>query len=143
MSIVVPNTSEVLMLQFIVNMIGTDGNAAPAGGHRLLRVFTSNTTPNATTALTDLTEATTPTGYAPITLPGSSWTTVITNGGGLAVYSEQTFTFTTGVTLYGYYVTTIEASPRLLWSERFTNAPFLLPDGGGQIGVTPTFAMNN
>ena len=142
MSIVVPNTAECLMLQYITNMIGTDGGTAPSGGERCLHLFTNNITPNGTTALTDLTEATTP-GYAPVTLAGASWTTVITNGAGLAVYSQQIFTFTTGVTLYGYYVTTIGLSPQLLWVEVFTNAPWTLPDGGGQAGVTPQFSMSN
>jgi hypothetical protein len=131
------------MLQYITNMIGQDGGSAPSGGQRCLRLFTNNITPGDTTAINDLTEATTPTGYQPITLAGASWTTVITNGSGLAVYSQQIFTFTTGVTLYGYYVTTIGVSPQLLWVEVFTNTPWTLPDGGGQVGVTPQFAMNN
>ena len=141
MPIVVPNTAECLMLQYITNMIGQDGGAAPAGGQRVLRLFDNNLTPGPTTALTDIHESTAP-GYAPITLAGASWTTVITNGAGLAVYSQQIFTFTTGVTLYGYYVTTI-GTPKLLWVEVFTNAPFTLPDGGGQVGVSPQFSMTN
>jgi len=128
------------MLQYIVNMIGQDGGAAPAGGKRCLRLFTNDYTPTSTTDITDLTEAT---GYSPITLNGVSWTTVITNGAGMAVFSQQIFTFVTGVSLYGYYVTTIEVTPRLLWVERFTNAPFTLPPDGGQAGVTPQFSMSN
>ena len=39
MSLVVPNISDVLMLQYIVNMIAQDGGAAPSGGERLLKLF--------------------------------------------------------------------------------------------------------
>lgn len=142
MALVVPDIAEILMLQYIVNMIGQDGNAAPSGGHRLLRLFTNNLTPGESTVLGEVTEASGTTGYAPVTLVGSSWTTTQTNGTTTAVYSEQTFTFTTNVTIYGYYVTTIEGSPRLLWLERFSGAPFTLPEGGGQIGITPKLTLD-
>lgn len=137
MSIVVPDIAETLLLQYIVNMIGSDGNAAPAGGHRLLRLFTNNLTPAEATTQSTITEAVGATGYAPITLVGTQWTTTQLAGVTTAVYSEQTFTFTTAVTVYGYYVTTIEVSPRLLWLERFSGAPFQLPAGGGEIAITP------
>lgn len=143
MAIVVPNTAEVLMLQIILNMVGQDGGAAPSGGNRILRLFTSDTTPSGATVLAELTEPGGSTGYTPITLTGTSWTTTITNGYGLAFYSQRTFTFTTAVTAYGYYVTTAESTPQLLWVERFTDATYTLPDGGGEIGVTPRFTLTN
>lgn len=141
MSLVVPNIGDILMLQYIVNMIGQDGNAAPAGGQRLLRLFVNNQTPGKSDTLTTYTEAS-GAGYAPITLVGTSWTTVSTNGVNSAVYSQQVFSFTTAVTIYGYYVTTIGASPQLLWVERFSGAPFSLPAGGGQIAISPTLSLN-
>jgi len=141
MSLVVPNISNVLMLQYIVNMIGQDGAAAPAGGQRLLRLFTNNLTPGKSTVIADVTEATAP-GYVPYTMVGSSWTTTSNLGVNSAVYSEQTFAFTTGVTIYGYYVTTIEGTPRLLWVERFSTAPYTLPAGGGEIAISPRFTLN-
>lgn len=148
MSLVVPNNGsgaaagDVLMLQYIVNMIGQDGGAAPSGGERLLRLFTNNLTPGKNSVIADITEATAPTGYAPITLVGSSWTTTSSGGVNSAVYSRQIFPFTTGVTVYGYYVTTIEGTPRLLWVERFSTAPYTLPPDGGEIAVSPRFTLN-
>jgi hypothetical protein len=143
MSLVVPNISDVLMLQYIVNMIGQDGGAAPSGGQRLLRLFTNNLTPGKTTDLAaNITEATAPTGYVPYTMLGSGWTTTSSFGVNSAVYSEHTFSFTTGVTIYGYYVTTIEGTPRLLWVERFSTAPYTLPAGGGEIAISPRFTLN-
>lgn len=142
MALVVPNTADVLMLQYIVNMIGQDGGSAPSGGHRLLRLFTNNLTPGKTTALANITEASGATGYAPYTLVGSSWTTTSSGGVNAAVYSEHVFSFTTGVTVYGYYVTTIEGTPRLLWVERFSTAPYTLPAGGGEIAISPRITLN-
>lgn len=134
-SLVVSNQSELLMLQLLVNMIGQDGGAAPAGGNRLLKLFANDYTPDETTSLGNLTE-TTIAGYAVVTLVGSSWTTTHVTGVSTAVYSEQTFTFSTGATIYGYYVTTL-GTPALLWSQRFDGAPYALPNTGGQIGVAP------
>lgn len=119
-----------------------DGSAGPSGGHRLLRLFTNNLTPGESTTLSTVTEAVGATGYAPVTLAGSSWTTVQTNGTTTAVYSEQTFTFTTAVTIYGYYITSIEGTPKFLWIERFSGAPFTLPSGGGEIAISPRLSLD-
>lgn len=142
MSLLVPDIGEILMLQYLVNMISTDGTAAPASGQRLLRLFTNNLTPAESTTLATVTEALGASGYLPVTLVGSSWTTTQTSGTTTAVYSEQTFTFTTAVTVYGYYVTTIYGSPALLWLERFSGAPFILPAGGGQIAISPRISLD-
>ena len=142
MSLLVPDIGEILMLQYLVNMISTDGTAAPAKGERLLRLFTNNLTPAENTTLSTVTEALGASGYLPVTLVGSSWTTTQTAGTTTAVYSEQTFTFTTAVTVYGYYVTTIYGSPALLWLERFSGAPFILPAGGGQIAISPRISLD-
>lgn len=142
MSLLVPDIGEILMLQYLCNMISTDGTAAPANGQRLLRLFTNNLTPAESTTLATVTEALGASGYLPVTLVGSSWTTTQTAGTTTAVYSEQTFTFTTAVTVYGYYVTTIYGSPALLWLERFSGAPFILPAGGGQIAISPRISLD-
>jgi hypothetical protein len=142
MSLVVPNISDVLMLQYIVNMVGQDGGAAPSGGNRCLKLFTNNLTPGKSTDLTNITEATAPTGYVAHTMPGSGWTTTSVSGVNSATYSEHTFVFTTSATVYGYYVTTIEGTPKLLWLERFSTAPYTLPAGGGEIAITPRITLN-
>lgn len=139
MALVVPDTAEILMLQYLVNMLSTDGTAGPSGGHRLLRLFTNNATIDDSITFGGLTEATA-TGYTPFTLVGSSWTTTQSVGVTTAVYSEQTFTFTTGVTVYGYYVTNLGSS--LLWVEKFSGAPFTLPAGGGEIAITPKVTLD-
>lgn len=143
MALVTPNDGEILMLKYILNMIAQDGGTAPAGGHRLLRLFTNNLSPSETTALGDITEASGSTGYLPVTLTGSGWTISLLSGdAATGLYSEVAFPFTTRVTLYGYYVTTIEGTPKLLWLERFTNGPYTLVDTGGEVAVTPTFSLD-
>ena len=142
MSLLVPDVGEILMLQYLVNMLSTDGTAGPASGQRLLRLFTNNLTPVEATTLATITEAVGSTGYNPVTLVGSSWTTTQVGGTTTAVYSEQTFTFTTGVTVYGYYVTSIYGTPAVLWLERFSGAPVILPSGGGQIAISPRISLD-
>lgn len=141
MSLVVPDVAEILMLQYLVNMLATDGTAGPAGGQRVLRLYTNNPTVDDSITNSIITEAVGATGYAPITLVGSSWTTTQTNGTTTAVYSEQTFTFTTAVTVYGYYVTS-QTGGNLLWVEKFSGAPFQLPAGGGEIAITPKITLD-
>lgn len=141
MALVVPDVAEVLMLQYLVNMLSTDGTAGPAGGQRVLRLYTNNPTVDDSITTSVLTEAVGATGYAPITLVGSSWTTTQSVGVTTAVYSEQTFTFTTAVTVYGYYVTS-QTGGNLLWVEKFSGAPFQLPAGGGEIAITPKITLD-
>jgi hypothetical protein len=136
MSLVVPNTAEILMLKYIVNAAATDGTEpGPSGGNRILRLYSNNITPSNTTVLGGITE-TTAAGYTPITLTGSSWTISTSAGVTTASYAQQTFSFTTGVSIYGYYVTTQGGSPQLLWAERFTASPYVLPSGGGEIEIS-------
>lgn len=133
MALVVPDQlGEILLLQYIVGMVNAD--------NPVLHLYANDIVPSDTTIKTDLTEITTLTGYAPITLLSANWTTVQSSGITSAVYSEQTFTFTTDATAYGYFVT--NQSNQLLWLERFTGAPFEIPDGGGTISVTAKLTLS-
>ena len=140
MALVVPNTGDVLLLKYIVNQLSQDGGAGPVGGERVLRLFSNNLVPAKSTVLSDITE-TTLTGYTAVTLAGANWTVYTSTAGtNSAVYSEQTFSFSTSVTIYGYYVT--DLSSNLLWVERFSTAPFTLPAGGGEIAITPRITLD-
>lgn len=142
MALVVPNTADVLMLKYIVNQLKQDGTAGDPGGERILKLYSNNYSPAKSTVIGDLTEAGTA-GYSEITVTGANWTvSTSTAGTNAAVYSEQTFTFTTSATIYGYYITTSEMTPSLLWVERFSTAPFTLPAGGGEIAITPRITLN-
>jgi hypothetical protein len=133
MALVCPDVwGEILLLQYIVGMVNAD--------NPVLHLYANDVVPSDTTISADLTEVPTSTGYAAITLLSSNWTTVQSSGVTTAVYSEQTFTFTTDATAYGYYVT--NQSNQLLWLERFSGAPFDIPDGGGTISVTAKLTLS-
>jgi hypothetical protein len=140
MALVVPNSGDLLMLQYVIGQIDLEGNPTPVGNERILHLFTNNYVPEKVTEIDDLTEASED-GYATLTLNGDDWTveTVPTNVN-RAIYAEQIFTFTEAVTVYGYFVTTSDGD--LLWAERLSNGPYTLPAGGGQIGVTPKLTFN-
>lgn len=141
MSLIVPNTAEVLMLKYILNNLTTDGTSPTANGNRVLRLFTNNVVPTNTTTLAGLTEAT-EAGYAAITLTGASWAVATSGGITTASYAKQTFYFTTSVSVFGYYVTTAGGSPELLWAERFPSAPFSFLSSGGEIDITPKVSLD-
>jgi hypothetical protein len=133
MALVCPDVwGEILLLQYIVGMVNAD--------NPVLHLYANDITPSDSTVKGDLTEVATGTGYRAITLLSSNWTTVQAAGVTTAVYSEQTFTFATDATAYGYYVT--DQSNKLLWLERFSGAPFDIPDGGGTISVTTKLTLS-
>jgi len=133
MALVCPDVwGEILLLQYIVGMVNAD--------NPVLHLYANDITPSDSTIKADLQEVGTVSGYHAITLLSSNWTTVQSSGVTTAVYSEQTFTFTTDSTAYGYYVT--DQSNQLLWLERFSGAPFDIPDGGGTISVTAKLTLS-
>lgn len=133
MALVCPDRwGEILLLQYIVGMVNAD--------NPVLHLYANDIIPSDSTIMADLIEVPTISGYSPITLLSSNWTTVQAGGVTTAVYSEQTFTFTTDATAYGYYVT--DQSNQLLWLERFSGAPFDIPDGGGTISVTTKLTLS-
>lgn len=74
-------------------------------------------------------------GYAQKTLLTGSWVVSTATNITTASYPEQEFLPTTAVSVYGYCVTN-SAGSTLIYAERFTGAPFVLPAGGGSIKIT-------
>lgn len=133
MALVVPDQKgEILLLQYIVGMVNAD--------NPVLHLYANDITPSDSSVIADLTEVSTSTGYRAITLLSQNWTTTQSGGVTTAVYSERTFAFTTDATAYGYYVT--NESNELLWLERFSGAPFDIPDGGGTISITSKLTLS-
>lgn len=133
MALVVPDVmGEILLLQYIIGLVNAD--------NPVLHLYANDVTPSDSTVIGDLTQVAGSTGYTPITLLSQNWTTTQTGGVTTAVYSEQTFAFTTDATAYGYYVT--NGSNQLLWLERFSGAPFDIPDGGGTISITTKLTLS-
>jgi hypothetical protein len=133
MALVVPDQKgEILLLQYIVGMVNAD--------NPVLHLYANDWTPSDSTLIGDLTEVAGATGYAAITLLSNQWTTTQSGGVTTAVFSEKTFTFVTDATAYGYYIT--NQSNQLLWLERFSGAPFDIPDGGGTISITNKLTLS-
>lgn len=133
MALVVPDIKgEILLLQYIVGLVNAD--------NPVLHLYANDVVPSDSTVMGDLTQVAGSTGYAPITLLSNNWTTTQASGVTTAVYSEQTFNFTTDATAYGYYIT--DGSNQLLWLERFSGAPFDIPDGGGTISITTKLTLS-
>lgn len=132
MSIVCPNAGELLLLRYIVNYTRDDTD------HNVLHIYDNDVTPGESSTRSTFTEATAA-GYAAITLVGTLWTFTQDAGVTTAVFSEQPFTFTTGVTAYGYYVT--DTSDSLLWAEKFDGDGFAIPATGGDITITPKLTL--
>lgn len=133
MTIMVPNTGEVIALGCLVNK-STPENL-------VLRLFTNNITPAETDTAATYTEATGG-GYSAITLTGSSWT--VTGGApSSATYAQQTFTFTGALTtnpdIHGYFYTQT-TSGTLVASETFT--VFTPANNGDNIKITPTITAD-
>lgn len=138
MSLVCPDRmGEILLLQYIVGCahfkMGVDDNP-------VLHLYSNNVVPSDSTVIGDLTEVSTLTGYHAITLTSANWTTTQVGGVTTAVYSEQTFVFSTNASAYGYYVT--NESTELLWLELFSGAPFSIPDGGGTVSITTKITLS-
>jgi len=131
MTLVVPNQGEQLALDAFTGKT--------AGQNLVLRLYTSNITPAETDTESTYTEAS-GNGYSAITLTAANWTT--TPGAPTeTAYAEQTFTFTGALgNVYGYYFTQV-TSGKLVWSERFTSAPFAIANNGDQIKITPKITL--
>lgn len=130
MTIMVPNTGEVIALSYLVN------KSAPE--NLVYRLFTNNITPAETDTAATYTEMS-GAGYAAVTCTGASWT--VTGGApSSATYAQQTFTFTgAGSAIYGYYVTRATTGDLVL-SETFTS--FTPAANGDNLKITPTITAD-
>ena len=135
MTLRIPNVGEGNMLEIVVNKTAAED--------LVLRLFTSNTTPADTDTTATYTQASF-TGYTAKTLAGSSWT-VTPGDPSEASYAQQTFTSSasqTAQTVYGYYVIQ-SSSTELMWSERFTDGPYVVTNNGDEIRVTPKLTFQD
>jgi len=134
MTILVPNTGEVIALSYLVNKVATPENL-------IYGLFATNVTPAETDTAATYTEAVGG-GYAALTMTGANWT--VTGGApSSAAYAQQTWTFTgaltTNATIYGYFV--IRAtSVDLVLAETFPS--FTPTANGDNIKLTPTITAD-
>lgn len=130
MAIVYANVGEEVALKASLNHT--------AATNLVLRLYSNDVTPGETDTAGTYTELTT-SGYAAITLTGSSWT--VTPGAPTsASYAQQTFQLNGSATAYGYYLT-YATSGTLFAAERFSSAPYTVGAGGGTVRVTPVVTL--
>ncbi len=134
MTILVPNTGEVIALQYLTNKVATPENLK-------YQLFATNVTPAETDTAGTYTIATGG-GYSDITMTGASWT--VTGGApSSAAYAQQTWTFTgaltTNATIYGY-IAVRASSADLVLAETFTS--FTPAANGDNIKLTPTISCD-
>ena len=93
----------------------------------VLKLYNNNYTPGQATVLADFTEATF-TGYTGTTFARSAWGAAtanpVTNKGEISA-SQISWTAGSAETVYGYYVTSDDVSPVLLWAELFDTSKAL------------------
>lgn len=126
-TLVTPNTGEDAILNIVVNKV--------AATNLKLHLFKNNATISESTVIGDLTECDF-TGYSAKTLTGASWSV----SGSTASYAQQTYSMTSGGSLYGWYITNA-ASDTLIFCATFDSV-ITLPSGGGEIKVTPAVSCS-
>jgi hypothetical protein len=132
MPLIAPNVGQVFLLKYMLNV------TVPTSVE--LRLYTNNLTPAYSDTVSSYAESSAA-GYAGITLTGANWTVATSSGTTVANYAQQTFSYTTSESVYGYYVTRIGKN-EVLWSERFSGAvPFNIPSGGGTVSITPRVTL--
>ena len=132
MALLAPDVGEVLLLKYMLNNVTPDDP--------IMKLYTNERTPAESDVLAGYTEAT-DVAYTNVVLAGASWT--VSTGGGTTTgtFAEQQFSFSGSASVYGYFVTNVDGGS-LLFSERFTGAPFNIPSGGGTIAVTPNVTLD-
>jgi hypothetical protein len=85
-----------------------------------LRLYTNDISPAVGDTVSTYTESSAG-GYTGITLTGSLWTVATTTTTSVANYAQQTFSYTTSESVYGYFVTS-NGKAQVLWSERFSGS---------------------
>jgi len=134
MALVVPNASEVIMLNYILNIDAPENIS--------IRLYANNVIPDENSTVATFTEVANGLGYTTggISLTPGSWS-VISGNPSQAEHTEVTWTFTGAAgNIYGYYVTR-DTGGELLWAERFTNGPFNITTNGDEIKITPRLTL--
>lgn len=126
MALLVPDEGEVEMLSRILNVNAADDV--------VLHLYVNDVTPGEGDTVSTYTECSAA-GYAAITLAAADWSIATSSGVTTAEQPQKTFSLTEASTDYGYYVTNNDGT-KLLWAERFSDAPHDIPSGGGKEEIT-------
>ena len=142
MALFVANQAEAI---FLANALKKQG-----GEDIDIRLYSNDKTPAATDTEGGYTEVSGG-GYTVQGLTTGTWSISGTNPTTASYGSTISFTFTGAPTtnsgyVYGYYATARSGtnSGKLLWADRFTNAPIIIANNGDEIRITSmTIGLNN
>ncbi len=129
---ITPDEGEVELLKRGVNKSTPDD--------LILKLYVNGKTPDESDEIADYTECTAD-GYSAKTLTGANWTVQTTLGVSEASYAQQTFSLTESATVYGYFIVNT-AGTILIFAEKFSDGPYNIPSGGGDIKVTPKIRLD-
>lgn len=135
MAVAFTNEAETIALKNFLNILAPEDI--------VIKLYSNNKTPGHTDVVGEYTEVTGG-GYASTSLTAGSWS-VSAGNPSQAQYPQITFSFTgaTSVgTVYGYYAVGASTN-KLLWADKFPNAPINIANNGDQIRVTITISLNN
>lgn len=131
MALLVPNLSEEIMINYILNRDLPEG--------LVIRLYSNNIIPQETDTITNYVEVVGG-GYASIGLVAGNWT-ILAGTPTSAEHTEVVWTFTGAVgNVFGYYVSRLTGL-ELMWAERFSNGPFNIQTNGDEIRVTPRLTL--
>jgi hypothetical protein len=136
MAVSFTNEAETLALKNFLNV--------QAAEDITIKLYSNDKTPGHTDITSEYTEVTGG-GYASTSLTAGSWS-VSSGNPSQAQYPQITFTFNGATdspsTVYGYYAVG-DSTGKLLWADKFPNAPINIANNGDQIKVTITISLNN
>jgi hypothetical protein len=133
MSLLVPVESKITLLKISFGSMSLSGLS--------LKLYVNDITPGDGDTVEDYVEAS-GFGYLPQHLTGNLWT--FDQGPPVtAEYPWLTFSFSGALgPVYGYYVVT-QTTNKLLWAERFANAPFVITGASDTIKILPKFQVGD
>lgn len=131
MALVVPNSAEQIIIQYILNISTPEG--------LVVHLYSNNILPQETDTISNYTEVVGG-GYSSISLVAGNWT-VVPGTPTTAEHTEVIFSFTGAVgNVFGYFVTRVTGG-ELFWAERFSNGPFDIQTPGDEIRITPRLTL--
>jgi len=132
--LVISNPGERLLLDWALRL-----STAPA---LKLKLYSNDWTPDADTVVADLTECTFG-GYSAHSLTRAAWIAATTDTDGTAktAQSAVNWTVSSSGNVYGYWVETDEATPVLVWAERF-GIPRAV-ESGDTFSLTPKLSFSS
>ena len=161
MALTVSDRADREILYRLLGTSASGNNTGAQGDTLILRLFKNARTLSKSDSRFYFISAT-GAGYAYIVMTPTSWTINTLNPGTqdttMASYAQQTFTFTGADSIAGYWVTTVKARTSgtgtpaapvvslsdsiLIWAEKFSDGPYIVPAGGGTIKVQPKIIIS-